>query len=61
MQKVSAERDVPLAAAALHFAFRHPAVSAVLVGMRSPEEVRTDLEMLAVEVPDALWAELDAC
>src|SRR5204862_6440430 len=51
---------VPLAAAALQFPLRHPAVTGVVVGARSPEEVADNVAHAATEVPDALWAELDA-
>ncbi|MFC4113387.1 aldo/keto reductase [Nonomuraea zeae] len=51
--------DVPLAAAALQFPLRHPAVTGVVVGARSPEEVGEDLSLAAVPIPDSLWAELD--
>ncbi|MGW2560378.1 aldo/keto reductase [Streptomyces sp. NPDC001514] len=58
--KAVAERHgVPLRAAALRFPFRHPAVASVLVGARSADEVEDAAEMLAVPVPDALWAELE--
>ncbi|NMD57424.1 MULTISPECIES: aldo/keto reductase [Tsukamurella] len=46
--------------AAVHFPLRHPAVRTVLLGMRSAEEVRTDLDLLAAPPPDALWADLEA-
>jgi D-threo-aldose 1-dehydrogenase len=50
---------VPLAAAAIQFPMRHPAVTSIVVGCRSPEEVEADVALLATPVPDALWAELD--
>ena len=49
---------VPLRAAALQFPLRHPAVKSVLIGARSPEEVRDCVAMAAVPIPDALWAEV---
>jgi D-threo-aldose 1-dehydrogenase len=57
---VTAGAGVPLPAAALQFALRHPAVLAVAAGLRSAEEVRQAAAHLAFAVPDALWAELDA-
>ena len=53
-------RGVPLKAAALQFPLRHPAVACVLTGARSEGELSESLAMLDVEVPEALWAELDA-
>lgn len=52
--------DVPLAAAALQFPLRHPAVASVVVGARSPMEIEEDARLLGLPVPDALWAEIDA-
>jgi len=48
----------PIARVALAFALRHPAVTAVVVGARSPQEVSTAVAALAVPPPDDLWAEL---
>jgi D-threo-aldose 1-dehydrogenase len=49
---------VPLRAAALQFPLTHPAVSCVVVGARSPEEVEDAVRMAEVPIPDALWREL---
>jgi D-threo-aldose 1-dehydrogenase len=46
--------------AAIQFPLRHPAVSRVVVGMRSPAEVESDLTLLTAPVPEALWKEIDA-
>ena len=51
--------EVPLAAAALRFPLRHPAVTGVVVGARTPAEITDDLALAATEIPTALWAELD--
>lgn len=60
LETTCARYDVPLAAAALQFPLRHPAVVSVVVGARSPEEVEEDAQLLELPVPDALWAEIDA-
>jgi D-threo-aldose 1-dehydrogenase len=57
---VCARHGVPLRAAALAFPFGHPAVTSVLVGARSAAEVRDDVAMYGLPVPDDLWAELTA-
>jgi D-threo-aldose 1-dehydrogenase len=44
--------------AALQFPLRHRVVTSVVVGMRSPGEVRTNTRRLAESVPDAAWTEL---
>lgn len=57
----SCERHgVSLPQAALQFPLRHPAVTGVVVGMRSAAEVAADLDLLA-PVPEAVWPDLDAC
>jgi D-threo-aldose 1-dehydrogenase len=49
---------VPLLAAAIQFPLGHPAVQAVVIGARSPEEVDADTDAFEAPVPAALWAEL---
>ncbi|MFE2756682.1 aldo/keto reductase [Actinosynnema sp. NPDC059335] len=54
-----ADHGVPLAAAALQFPLRHPAVSGVVVGARSAHEVHANAGHAALHIPEALWADLD--
>ncbi|WP_431904479.1 aldo/keto reductase [Nonomuraea sp. bgisy101] len=49
---------VTLPQAALAFPLRHPAVTSVVVGVRSVEEVRRNAALVAAPVPDRLWDEL---
>ncbi|MFI1092500.1 aldo/keto reductase [Streptomyces sp. NPDC020917] len=58
METVCENHGVPLRAAALQFPFGHPAVSSVLVGARSAEEVRDAAALSARPLPAALWADL---
>jgi D-threo-aldose 1-dehydrogenase len=51
---------VDLPTAALHFPLRHPAVASVVVGCRTPEQVRLNVARFAASVPDELWAELES-
>jgi D-threo-aldose 1-dehydrogenase len=60
LTEICAKYDVPLPAAALRYVLRHPAIAAVLVGARSPEEIRADAAHLALSIPDALWTELSS-
>jgi D-threo-aldose 1-dehydrogenase len=60
LQEACARHGVPLAAAALQYVLRHPAVTAAVVGARTAEEIRADASYLKLPVPDALWAELEA-
>lgn len=55
-----AAHGVPLAAAALRFPLRHPAVTGVVVGARNPREVAENAGHAATVIPEALWSELDA-
>ncbi|WP_406259967.1 aldo/keto reductase [Actinacidiphila glaucinigra] len=55
-----AEYGVPLAAAALRFPLRHPAVTGVVVGARSAQEVTVNVAHTSATIPEELWAELDA-
>jgi D-threo-aldose 1-dehydrogenase len=50
--------DVPLRAAALQFAAAHPAVTSVVVGARTPEEVDDALASVARIIPAELWTDL---
>lgn len=51
---------VPLAAAALQFPLRHPAVVRVVVGGTSSEHVARNLEHLALEIPEEFWRSVAA-
>ena len=59
MRDACARHGVPLPAAALQFPGRNPAVTAAVVGARSPEEITQDVSYLSTHIPDALWAELE--
>ena len=50
---------VDMRAAALQYPLRHPAVAAVIPGMWSKEEVQTNVQLMNVDIPLALWKELD--
>jgi D-threo-aldose 1-dehydrogenase len=58
LRDACARYGVPLAAAALQFTLRHPAVNAAVVGARTPAEIRSDVSYLSQAIPDALWAEV---
>jgi D-threo-aldose 1-dehydrogenase len=55
IEAVCRDYAVPLAAAALQFPLRHPAVTSVVVGMRAPAEVSADLALARHPIPDAFW------
>ncbi|MFH8617400.1 aldo/keto reductase [Streptomyces sp. NPDC017979] len=58
VHEVCARHGIPPTAAALQFPFTHPAVAAVVVGARSPEEIEDSAASLARPVPVRLWSEL---
>jgi D-threo-aldose 1-dehydrogenase len=60
MGEACARHGVPLAAAALQFSMRCEAIDSTIVGVSSPERVAATLELANVEIPDALWEELEA-
>jgi len=50
---------VPVAAAAMRFTLRHPAVTSVVIGARSAAEIKADVGYLGTPVPGELFAELE--
>jgi D-threo-aldose 1-dehydrogenase len=57
--EICAAYAVPLKAAALQFPFRHPAVTSVVVGARSPREIEECVALFELELPHELWGDLD--
>ncbi|MFF2329806.1 MULTISPECIES: aldo/keto reductase [unclassified Streptomyces] len=53
-----AEFDVPLAAAAVQFPYLHPAVTSVVMGCRSADEVTANAAASRFPIPDELWLRL---
>lgn len=58
MREVCTGFGVPLRAAAIQFPFTHPAVTSVLVGVRSPDEVDDAVSMMGHQIPQELWEAL---
>ncbi len=56
--RVCEEFGVSLPQAALAYPWRHPAVVNVCVGMRTPDQVRRNVDLMAGPVPGGLWTEL---
>jgi D-threo-aldose 1-dehydrogenase len=57
LEEACARYGVPLAAAAIQFPLRHPGVTRIVVGARSPDEVEANLKLLELPIPDDLWAD----
>ncbi|MFE0525838.1 aldo/keto reductase [Streptomyces sp. NPDC058954] len=51
---------VTLPALAMAFPLLHPAVSGIVVGMRTAEEVRRNIAAFATEIPNRIWDDLRA-
>ncbi|MDI2129462.1 aldo/keto reductase [Yinghuangia seranimata] len=58
MRAVTEEFGVPLRSAALRFPFGHCAITSVLVGARSADQVRDATSFYGRPVPDAMWEAL---
>ena len=58
LQRVCGHHHVPLAAAALQYPLRHPAVCSVIPGGASAAEVASNTALLNVPIPEAMWDEL---
>jgi D-threo-aldose 1-dehydrogenase len=58
LEDACAQFDVPLSTAALQFPLRHPAVSSVVVGGRTREQVEGNLQNLNAVIPEELWEAL---
>ncbi|GAB2921274.1 aldo/keto reductase [Streptomyces mayteni] len=58
LRAICERHDVSPLAAAIQFPPAHPAVTSVVVGARSPEEISASAALLARPVPPALWADL---
>lgn len=58
LQQACEEFDVPLRAAAIQFPLGHPRVASVVLGARTPTEVRDCMEMMKFPIPAELWVAL---
>jgi len=60
MAEICERYGVPLRAAALQFSMRDPRITATVVGVSDPARVDETVALAALEIPDAMWAELAA-
>jgi D-threo-aldose 1-dehydrogenase len=58
IERVCSAHGVSMIAAALQFPLRHPAVSSVIPGIATPQELRAAVQALAVHIPPALFSDL---
>lgn len=59
LEAVCRDYDTPLAAAALQFPARHPAIASVVVGMRSAAEVAANIASIGRPIPSEFWGALE--
>jgi D-threo-aldose 1-dehydrogenase len=59
LEAVCARHEVRLAAAALQFPARHPAIASVVTGMRSADEVADNMRLMRTPIPAELWTALE--
>ena len=60
IEKFFLDRGVSLAQAALQFPMQHPAISAILVGCRSADEVKINVALYNREIDSQIWSEFDS-
>jgi D-threo-aldose 1-dehydrogenase len=60
IRDVCGRHGVPIKAAAVQFPLGHPAVTCVVVGCRSQQQLEESIEMFEVDIPSALWSDLKA-
>jgi D-threo-aldose 1-dehydrogenase len=60
IRDVCERHGVPIKAAAVQFPFGHSAVTCVVVGCRSEQQLVESIEMFEVDIPGALWSDLKA-
>jgi len=60
LEALAAEHGVGLPAAAVQFVLRNPHVAALVIGAATVAEVEANCAALAVRIPDAFWAAVEA-
>lgn len=59
LRSVCDDHNVPLAAAAIRFPIRHPAVTCVVIGAKTPEQLEQNVSWFNETLPESLWSDLD--
>lgn len=60
LDELCAAHQVSRSAVALRFSTRHPAIHSTVVGISSTRRLAELDDLLAAEIPDGIWAEIDA-
>ncbi|MBE1551816.1 D-threo-aldose 1-dehydrogenase [Mycobacterium sp. OAS707] len=58
LEELCQRHGVPLAAAAMQFAYAHPAITSICLGARNTDQQMRNAELFESAVPEELWAEL---
>lgn len=58
IQRICDTHTTPMQAVALQFPLKHPAITSVVVGAATRDEIRNNSHYLQYNIPNALWAEL---
>jgi len=58
LEQICQRHRVPLAAAALQFAYAHPVVVSACIGARNEKQQARNAELFEAEVPPELWEDL---
>lgn len=56
--EICTSHGVELSAAALQFPMHHPAVVSVIPGANHPDQVISNCDQVAADIPDGMWSEL---
>lgn len=56
LEKLCAEHQVPLGAAALQFSMRDPRITSTIIGVSKPERVASTVEWASLDISDEFWA-----
>ena len=59
LQRICDRHGVPLAAAALQFPLRRAAVSTIVFGAKSVEELDVATSLCSLNIPDAFWTDME--
>jgi len=57
LAELAESHGTTLPAVAVHFALRHPAVTHIHLGMRTPDQVMSSVSLVREEVPEAFYAD----
>ncbi|MGD9712196.1 MAG: aldo/keto reductase [Thermomicrobiales bacterium] len=60
LRGISEKHGVPLAAVALQFSSLDPRIDVTIVGMSRPERLTKTIEYASIDIPQALWDEVNA-